>query len=280
MDLSKEVFVSGTAFVSGAVASIAITNVSWFYAVIISLCIVAQSIYLIRANSFLYDIVVRAFFLGVAFVSGIQIFLSHSEYRLIGLYITCLAVFHFSEFFVTALFNSSSLSIESFILDHSLEYHIAVVMSFTEFFLQCWLLPSYKQPGVASTLGFLCVVTGECLRKAAMVQAGTNFNHQVQSQRAPGHRLVTSGVYAFSRHPSYVGWFMWSVGTQLMLLNPVCFCGFAVASWRFFAERIEREEIFLLKFFGDAYIDYQRRVGTRMPFIPGYILNEDDTSKM
>ena len=32
---------------------------------------------------------------------------------------------------------------------------------------------------------------------------------------------MTDGVYAWFRHPSYVGWLYWSVGTQLILCNPV-----------------------------------------------------------
>jgi protein-S-isoprenylcysteine O-methyltransferase Ste14 len=29
------------------------------------------------------------------------------------------------------------------------------------------------------------------------------------------HQLITSGVFSLMRHPSYVGWFYWSVGTQV-----------------------------------------------------------------
>lgn len=66
----------------------------------------------------------------------------------------------------------------------------------------------------------LCA-TGEVLRKAAMMTAKTNFNHIVQSVREDGHQLVTHGVYALCRHPSYVGWFLWSIGTQVR--NFLCF---------------------------------------------------------
>ena len=48
-----------------------------------------------------------------------------------------------------------------------------------------------------------------------MIHAGRNFNHLVQSTKSETHELVTSGIYAWSRHPSYVGWFLWSVGTQV-----------------------------------------------------------------
>jgi protein-S-isoprenylcysteine O-methyltransferase len=45
---------------------------------------------------------------------------------------------------------------------------------------------------------------------------------------------------------------------------------YAIASWKFFDERITVEEETLLNFFGEAYVDYQKRVGTGLPFIRGY----------
>ncbi|CAG2182503.1 unnamed protein product, partial [Oppiella nova] len=96
-----------------------------------------------------------------------------------------------------------------------------------------------------------------------------------------GHVLVTHGIYAFCRHPSYVGWFYWSIGTQvshrfpdtyadIILMNPICCVGYAVMSWIFFRDRIYHEEITLLNFFGDEYLKYKQRVGTGLPFITGY----------
>lgn len=72
-----------------------------------------------------------------------------------------------------------------------------------------------KQITWLSATGLLMVVFGECLRKAAMFTAGSNFNHVVQNEKSETHTLVTSGVYAWFRHPSYVGWFYWSIGTQV-----------------------------------------------------------------
>lgn len=72
-----------------------------------------------------------------------------------------------------------------------------------------------KQLKWLSLLGLLMVLGGDSLRKAAMLTAGSNFNHIVQNEKARSHVLVTSGVYSFFRHPSYVGWFYWSAGTQV-----------------------------------------------------------------
>ena len=76
-------------------------------------------------------------------------------------------------------------------------------------------VPELKQLSYFSLLGLLMVMCGECLRKAAMLTAGSNFNHIVQNEKAQSHVLVTDGVYSMFRHPSYVGWFYWSIGTQV-----------------------------------------------------------------
>jgi protein-S-isoprenylcysteine O-methyltransferase len=39
------------------------------------------------------------------------------------------------------------------------------------------------------------------------------------------------------------------------------------ASWMFFADRIPYEESLLLSFFGNTYLDYQRRTPLGLPFI-------------
>ena len=72
-----------------------------------------------------------------------------------------------------------------------------------------------KQLRWLSVIGLLLTVGGEALRKASMFTAGRNFNHYVQHTKHHDHRLVTEGVYSFFRHPSYVGWFFWSIGTQV-----------------------------------------------------------------
>lgn len=80
---------------------------------------------------------------------------------------------------------------------------------------RCPFPAELKQITWLSTVGLLMVIFGDCLRKAAMLTAGSNFNHIVQNEKSDTHTLVTSGVYGWFRHPSYVGWFYWSIGTQV-----------------------------------------------------------------
>ncbi|XP_077997986.1 protein-S-isoprenylcysteine O-methyltransferase-like [Glandiceps talaboti] len=231
--------------------------------------VTALIIFKYRGSAF--KIAIRASSLGFLFGIGVIVsFHAATNWTIFGWYICVLSFFHFSEYFCTSIYNPRSLNLDSFLLNHSTAYHIAAMASWVEFVLETLLFPGMKEMRWISILGLLICGGGEVLRKLAMFTAGTNFNHIVQSRRNPTHILVTNGIYAWCRHPSYVGWFWWSVGTQVLLCNPFCFFAYTVASWRFFSERIEDEEILLLNFFGEEYIDYQKRVGTGLPLIRGY----------
>jgi protein-S-isoprenylcysteine O-methyltransferase len=100
-----------------------------------------------------------------------------------------------------------------------------------------------------------------------MHTARSHFSHTIMEKRSEGHQLVTHGIYAFLRHPSYCGWFWWVVGMQVLLWNPVCAVAYAWVSWKFFASRIEYEEGTLRRFYPQQYPEYCRRTVVGIPFI-------------
>lgn len=83
------------------------------------------------------------------------------------------------------------------------------------------------------------MVIGQFIRTLAMSTAAASFTHLVSSRRSADHALVTHGIYAYSRHPSYAAFLYWAVGTQVWLGNPVGAVGFGIVLWRFFYFRIK-----------------------------------------
>ena len=110
------------------------------------------------------------------------------------------------------------------------------------------------------------MIVGQILRSSSQWTAGRHFTHIVAAERVKGHQLVQHGLYSILRHPSYDGWFLWSVSTQLLLCNPICLPLYAYASYRFFAGRIPYEEAALQRIFGDEYKRYKKRT---LVLIPG-----------
>lgn len=213
----------------------------------------------------------RASLLGFLFGFGIVLAFGPPAWTHFGAYITVMSLFHYSEFLAIAWANPHTLSTDTFMLTHSAAYGVAAVASWIEFAVEAYYYPRLKDNLHVMVLGVVICLAGEMLRKMAILTATSNFNHLVQYQKAKDHSLVTHGVYAYMRHPSYGGWFWWSIGTQVVLCNPVCIVLYAIASWKFFQERILIEEITLVNFFQQEYVDYQKRVGTGVPFIRGYV---------
>jgi protein-S-isoprenylcysteine O-methyltransferase len=89
-----------------------------------------------------------------------------------------------------------------------------------------------KELKLVNYLGLVVCLGGEILRKWSMLTASKNFTHLVRENKAEGQYLVTNGPYSVCRHPGYAGWFWWSIGTQLVLINPVCFVGYYFAVLR------------------------------------------------
>jgi len=183
------------------------------------------------------------------------------------IWIISLCLFHLLEFTLTARFQPNLVSIDSFLLNHSREYHIALFAAAFEYWLERLLAPQIKGSPFLLFLGIAMVGGGQVIRSLAMITAGSNFTHQVADEHASGHILVKGGIYSILRHPAYFGWFWWSIGSQVLLGNPICLVLYSLASWSFFANRIPYEELTLSKFFGDEYTRYARRTIIGIPFI-------------
>ncbi|CAG9814389.1 unnamed protein product [Phaedon cochleariae] len=236
-----------------------------------SVLLVLYALLRLQFQGFNYQIAIRAAILGTVFAIGIHVRLvAPPHIQIFGGYMCVMAFFHFSEFTAISIVQPKQVSIDSFVINHSPQYIAAAVMSWVEFFIEAYFCPGLKQLYWVSNAGLVLCILGEVWRKTAMITAGSSFNHLVQHERSSDHVLVTHGIYSWCRHPSYVGWFYWSIGTQILLLNPLCVPAYAIVSWMFFKSRIYIEEITLLNFFGQSYCDYQLKVGTGIPLIEGY----------
>ncbi|KAI1212883.1 ICMT-domain-containing protein [Annulohypoxylon truncatum] len=226
----------------------------------------------------LEGIAIRSFCLGIALASSVvavllTLILTSSPLWRLPFFIGALSTFHFLEFWTTAKYNTPVATIGSFLLTANWPaYAIAHSAALLECLVTGVLFPNrswapFYSGHIILLLGFILVFVGQFVRSAAMVQAGQSFNHTIQHRKKDTHVLVTTGLYSFLRHPAYFGFFYWGVGTQMVLGNPICFVAYTIVLWQFFSKRVKHEEALLVRFFGDDYVQYKKRVGTLMPFV-------------
>ncbi|KAE8023014.1 hypothetical protein FH972_008770 [Carpinus fangiana] len=191
---------------------------------------------------------------------------SYTAYRQLSQMFLAILFFHGSEYILAlASHGRSNVTLNSLLI--SKNYLFAMIFSLLEYFIEIALVPGLKELWWVSNLGLGMVIIGEIIRKTAIITAGQAFTHLIRIRHEDHHKLITNGIYGFVRHPGYCGFFIWSVGTQIMLCNPVSTIAFVVVVWRFFAQRIPYEEYFLRQFFGSQYVEYAQRVPSGVPFV-------------
>jgi len=208
-----------------------------------------------------------AFGLGIVFMLGVSLLTMAPGWRDLGLFCCMLALYHMWEWSYVSLFHGNELSGDSFLINHSVEWVSAWAIGITEYFLEHLIWPDMKSRWFVMLPAWCIVLFGQAFRTISMYQAGSNFAHMIEEDARADHKLVTTGLYSFSRHPSYLGWFWWTIGMAALLGNPVSVIGFAGVAWYFFYDRIAYEEQLLIDMFGNQYLEYKQRVPVRIPFI-------------
>lgn len=110
--------------------------------------------------------------------------------------------------------------------------------------------------------GLAVFAAGTALRVATMMSLGRMFSLRVSVE--PDHRLVTTGLYRWVRHPSYTSVIVLCVGIALVFRS--WFYAALIPSMIFgLSRRMAVEETFLLQHFGDEYRAYMARTKRLLP---------------
>mgnify|MGYP000944179343 CR=1 FL=1 len=102
---------------------------------------------------------------------------------------------------------------------------------------------------VFSTFGVACFI-------AAVVVMGHNWRAGFSAEQDT--RLVTGGIYRYSRNPAFLGFDFLYIGCALAFPNPVNVV-FAVAAVALFHFQILGEEKYLAGAFGQDYVEYRTK---------------------
>jgi len=118
-------------------------------------------------------------------------------------------------------------------------------------------------PAVA-VLGVVILCGALLLFFRSHADLGRNWSISLQIRNE--HRLVTTGIYRFIRHPMYSSFFLLAIA-QFMLL-PNWFAGTTglIGTGLLYAFRVRQEERMMVERFGAEYRDYMAHTGRLIPW--------------
>jgi len=211
---------------------------------------------------------VTTYLLGITFGIAFMLAFTSEFFSSFGFFIISLSLYFFTEFLFTTVFHPTETTFDSFLLNHSTQFTIAMLASVLEYSIEAYFFPSLKTTWLLFLPGFILTFTGQIIRILALWTLGRSFTHLVADTKKEEHVMVDWGIVKYIRHPGYCGWYWWSIGSQLMIGNPICTAGFAFASYHFFKDRIEEEEeILIQKIFPGKYEHFRDITPTFIPFI-------------
>ena len=117
-------------------------------------------------------------------------------------------------------------------------------------------------PGWLRWAGFGLGLASLALWTWTQAMLGKEWSAQLQLRKE--HHLVTSGPYAWVRHPLYTAMFSWAASLALLTANWV-FMALAALSVVGVVARVPREEQMMIDEFGDEYRAYMQRTGRFFP---------------
>jgi protein-S-isoprenylcysteine O-methyltransferase Ste14 len=111
--------------------------------------------------------------------------------------------------------------------------------------------------GAAAWLGVGFCLTGLLFLIWSLVSFGRSFRVGIDDENP--NKLVTGGVFAWSRNPIYVAFWLILLGQFLGFPNWLLLAYLAAATW-LFHRQVRREEAYLAQRHGAEYADYCGRV--------------------
>lgn len=111
---------------------------------------------------------------------------------------------------------------------------------------------------IVQIIGFTFVIGGNITLFLAYHELGEYWTYPIDGIKKL--KLVTSGIYGKIRHPIYLSFILFSLGFELILLDPIMLILFIISFIGLFIQAKEEERI-LYEYFGQEYMKYKEKTG-------------------
>ncbi len=128
-----------------------------------------------------------------------------------------------------------------------------------------WDFPLTRFSAAAAAAGLILAASGAFLTSWAKIRLGAQFSITLGVKQ--GHQLISTGPYAWVRHPIYTGLLLVLLGGALVYNSGAVLVLLAAPFYCFFYWQSTVEEKLLVAHFGDEYRRYRTHTGRLLPCI-------------
>jgi len=113
--------------------------------------------------------------------------------------------------------------------------------------------------------GMALIVVGLMIRIHSILTLRQYFTYSIS--KVENHKIITTGLYKFIRHPGYLGQLIIFFGISTSISNWLSILVMMIPITIGYIYRIKVEESFLIEQMGDSYLNYQERTKRIIPMI-------------
>jgi len=123
--------------------------------------------------------------------------------------------------------------------------------------------PSFHLPFL-QPIGVVVTIVGLIIAIIARKTLADNWSSNIELKK--NHKLITTGIYKYARHPIYTGISVMGFGA-ILTLQAVMPILFFISMFVFFLFKMNKEEALLTKHFPKEYTAYKKKTKALIPFI-------------
>jgi protein-S-isoprenylcysteine O-methyltransferase Ste14 len=141
----------------------------------------------------------------------------------------------------------------------------AMILPLLYIFTNWFDCADYFLPDWVSYLGVFLYIVSIWLLWRSHYDLGRNWVENLAIRK--DHKLITTGVFKYIRHPMYGAHIYWGIAQILILHNFVVGPSILIAFLFVYLYRVKKEEKMMVKEFGTEYKEYMKKTGRIFPKI-------------
>ena len=141
----------------------------------------------------------------------------------------------------------------------------SIILAFLSIPNNIWRIGHLQISIACNVIGICLLFIGLSIRIFSMNKLGKYYSTLLFTNE--DHKLITTGIYKYIRHPIYLGDMLFYFGIGISLSNYIIILVLLLSSSTAYIIRMNQEEKMMIEGFGNEYVVYCSKTKRLIPFL-------------